>query len=93
MGLRPPIALLLAVLVGTAALALLLPLVAGLPPLFPPVVYGRFVPQHGYRASGVVLLAPVAAGILVLILCAGLFFWLTALPRTLHYRPRRKKRK
>jgi hypothetical protein len=92
MGLRPPVALLLTLLAGTAALALLLPLVSDLPPLFPPGVYGRFVPQHGYRAPGVVVLAPVAAGILVLTLCAGLFFWLTALPRTLRYRPQRKKR-
>lgn len=91
MGLRPPLALLLVILLGGGALALLLPLVSPLPPLFPPAIYGHFVPQHDYRAPGVVLLAPVAISIVIFVLCAGLFFWLIALPRTLRYRPKRKK--
>jgi len=90
MGLRPGMALLIVMMVGGVALAFLMPWSAQLPTLFPPATYGRFVPQHGYRAPGIVLLAPVALGILLVTLCTGLYFWLTAMPLTLRYRPKRR---
>lgn len=90
MGLRPGLALLIVLALGAGALAGLMPLSAQLPTIFPPAIYGRFVPQHAYRASGIVLFAPVALGIVLVTLCAALYFWLTALPRTLRYRPKRR---
>lgn len=91
MGLRPAWALLWVLLLGGGALACLLPLTAALPTLFSPAIYGRFVPQHAYRAPGITLLAPVALGIILFTLCAALYFWLTALPQTLRYRPKRRR--
>lgn len=93
MGFRPAVALFWSTLLFGGALAWLLPLTTGLPPLFPPAVYGPFMPQHAYRASGMMLLVPVAVSILAFIPCAGLYFWLTALPRTLRYRPKRRRGK
>src|SRR4051795_13192454 len=89
MGVRPWIAAVIAAAVGLTLTACVFPL-AGLHPLFTrPDLYYRFSP-HGSEWAP----APIAfAGAVIVTISVGVYFWLTDVPKTIRYRPRRDGRR
>jgi hypothetical protein len=92
MGMQSWKAALISTLVGLLVAGLVVQLAARHPFITDPQVIPRFLPQHNYRAPGLMELWITWGSILVLFLSTATYFWLAALPRVIRYRPRRKGR-
>ena len=73
---RPWLALPIVVILGAVALAWLLPWSAKHPFLVPPELHVRANPQHDYKSPGILALTPVVVGVIVVTVCAGIYFCL-----------------
>jgi hypothetical protein len=89
MGVRPWLAMVLAVMVCVAGLYCTLPLAPGMPLMYSPEVSGAMDPYGDSEPPGIMTFWPVFAGTAIFGLSVALYFWLTNLP-DVKYRPRRR---